>query len=237
VARSIGINVSPSTGLAAKYPALPYVAPFAVFIALMALEKATPISGEILYPVRVIVVTVVLVLFSRNAIDFRVKHAAGAIALGVAVFAIWIGPDALWPHYRSFWLFTNALTGHAQSSAPEGARSNIWFILFRSAGCVLLVPVIEELFWRGWLARWLIDSEDFRRVPLGAYAASSFWIGSALFASEHGPYWEVGLIAGFAYNWWMCRTRSLADCILSHAVTNGCLSIYVLAAGQWQYWL
>ena len=78
---------------------------------------------------------------------------------------------------------------------------------------------------------------DFRRVPPGAYAAVSFWLGSLLFASEHGPFWEVGLIAGMAYNWWMIRTKSLADCILTHAVTNGALSVYVLAADQWQYWL
>jgi uncharacterized protein len=226
-----------SPGLAEKYPFLPWVAPFAAFLALMALEKAIPIGAEILYPVRLILVTAVLLLCSRSAIDFKVKHAAATIALGVAVFLIWVGPDVLWPHYRSFWLFSNPITGHAQSSAPEGARSNIWFIVFRSAGCVLLVPVVEELFWRGWLARWLIDAEDFRRVPWGVYTASSFWIGSALFASEHGPFWEVGLIAGIAYNWWMRRTRSLADCILAHAVTNGCLSIYVLATGQWQYWL
>jgi CAAX prenyl protease-like protein len=87
------------------------------------------------------------------------------------------------------------------------------------------------------LARWLIDANDFRRVPLGAYTASSFWIGSLLFASEHGPYWEVGLIAGIAYNWWIVHTKSLANCILAHAVTNGCLSVYVLATGQWRYWL
>jgi len=213
------------------------VAPFSAFIAFMALDKVVPIGAEILYPVRVIVVTAVLFLFSRSVIDFQVKHAASTITLGVAVFVIWVGPDVLWPHYRGFWLFTNPLMGSAQSSVPEGARSNIGFIVFRSAGCVLLAPVIEELFWRGWLARWLIDSEDFRRLPLGAYTASSFWIGSVLFASEHGPFWEVGLIAGVAYNWWMCRTRSLADCILAHAVTNGCLSMYVLATGQWQYWL
>jgi CAAX prenyl protease-like protein len=233
----LGLAPAASQGLAAKYPFLPYVAPFAAFIAFMALDRMIPINAEIFYPVRVTVVTSVLLLCSRGVIDFRVKRAASTIALGVAVFVIWVGPDVLWPHYRSFWLFTNSIMGRVLSSAPEGARSNIWFIVFRSAGCVLVVPVMEELFWRGWLARWLIDSEDFRRVPLGAYTALSFWFGSILFASEHGPFWEVGLIAGIAYNWWMCRTKSLADCILAHAVTNGCLSIYVLAAGQWQYWL
>jgi len=47
----------------------------------------------------------------------------------------------------------------------------------------------------------------------------------------------VGLIAGIAYNWWLVRTRNLADCILAHAVTNLALAIYVIFSDQWQYWL
>ena len=65
-------------------------------------------------------------------------------------------------------------------------------------------------------------------MPLGKYVPSAFWIVAVLFASEHGPYWEVGLAAGIIYNWWMVRTRNLADCILAHAVTNGLLAVYVL---------
>jgi CAAX prenyl protease-like protein len=110
------------------------------------------------------------------------------------------------------------------------------FIAIRAMGSALLVPVLEELFWRGWLMRWLI-AKDFARIPLGEYVPSAFWIVAALFASEHGTYWEVGLIAGVLYNWWVVRTRNLADCILAHGVTNAVLSAYVLMADQWQYWL
>jgi CAAX prenyl protease-like protein len=95
---------------------------------------------------------------------------------------------------------------------------------------------VEELFWRGWLMRWLIAA-DFRSVPLGAYTAQAFWVVAVLFASEHGAYWDVGLLAGIAYNWWMLRTRSLGDLILAHAVTNACLSAYVIVARKWEYWL
>ena len=83
--------------------------------------------------------------------------------------------------------------------------------------------------------RWLINT-DFDKVPLGKYSPLAFWITALLFASEHGPYWDVGLITGVIYNLWMIRTRSLADCILMHAATNGILSAYVMATGQWQYW-
>jgi CAAX prenyl protease-like protein len=174
-------------------------------------------------------------IFSREVHDFRVSSWLGSVALGVAVFVVWIGPDVLWPGYRNHWLFQNSITGELTSSIPEGVRGNALVLIFRAIRAVILVPIIEELFWRAWVMRWIINT-DFRKVPLGAYTAASFWITALLFASEHGPYWEVGLLAGIAYNWWMIRTRSLGDCILAHAVTNGLLSAYVVATGKWEYW-
>lgn len=47
----------------------------------------------------------------------------------------------------------------------------------------------------------------------------------------------VRVLAGITYNLWMIRSGSLGDCILAHAVTNGCLAAYIVAAGQWQDWL
>ena len=85
--------------------------------------------------------------------------------------------------------------------------------------------------------RWLVNGEDFRKVPLGAYTPLSMWLTAVLFASEHGPYWDVGLLTGLIYNWWMVRTKSLGDLTLTHAVTNACLSAYVILAGKWEYWM
>ena len=84
--------------------------------------------------------------------------------------------------------------------------------------------------------RWLVK-DDFASVPLGTYTPRSFWITAVLFAAEHGPYWEVGLIAGIIYNWLMIRTRSIGDCILAHAITNAILSAFVIATGRWEYWM
>ena len=101
-------------------------------------------------------------------------------------------------------------------------KGNPAFLVLRCLSSFVLVPILEELFWRGWMMRWLIDT-NFLKVPLGKYVPSAFWIVAVLFASEHGPYWEVGLAAGIVYNWWIVRTRNLADCILAHAVTNAVL--------------
>ena len=83
--------------------------------------------------------------------------------------------------------------------------------------------------------RWLVKP-NFLSIPLGTYASRAFWITAVLFAAEHGAYWDVGLVAGVIYNAWMVKAKRLGDCILAHAVTNGCLSAYVIAYEQWQYW-
>jgi CAAX prenyl protease-like protein len=100
----------------------------------------------------------------------------------------------------------------------------------------VIVPLIEELFWRGWLMRWIIRP-DFQKVPLGSYNPKAFWIVALLFAAEHGPYWDVGLVAGVIYNWWMCRTRRLGDLIWAHAITNAALCLYIIVTKKWEFWL
>ena len=213
-------------------PAVAYIAPFAVFIAL----RWLPFPPEWLAPVRFVLVAATLAVFSRGVIPRRPAYPIGSVVLGAVVLAIWIGPDLLWHGYRDAWPFHNAITGAARSTLPVHLKSNGFFIAVRVIESAVLVPILEELFWRGWLMRYMIRSH-FENVPLGQYTPLSFWVVAVLFASEHGPYWEVGLIAGVAYNWWLVRTRNLADCMVAHAVTNALLAGYVLVFGQWQYWM
>ena len=219
-----------------RSPAVPYVLPFAIFLGFLALRSVFPLPELIDQILRLVVLTLVLVLVARPVIDLRVQRVTGSILVGVAVFALWIAPDLLFPGYRQHWLFENSITGSAKSTLAADAQIQPAILILRTLRAVVIVPIVEELFWRGWLMRWLIAA-DFRSVPLGAYTAQAFWVVAVLFASEHGAYWDVGLMAGIAYNWWMLRTRSLGDLILAHAVTNACLSAYVIVARKWEYWL
>lgn len=203
---------------------------------LLALHSVLPLSDLADQILRVTVMAAVLWFIARPVIDLRVRHPAATVAIGVAVFAVWIAPDLLISGYRHFWLFNNAVTGKAATSLSAPATLSWPVLALRLVRAVVIVPIAEELFWRAWLMRWLIDN-DFKKVPLGKYTALSFWAVAVLFASEHGPYWDVGLVAGIIYNWWMVRTRSLGDLILAHAVTNFILGAYVIAAGKWEYWL
>ena len=224
------MSKSPESSRNATYA---YVAPFVAFVGLMALLPYLKVPTEIAYTVRIAVVSALVLFLSRPYLTWRFTSPFASIVIGAVVFAIWVGPDVLFD-YRQHWLFNNSVTGSVKSSIAVELRQQAWFVMLRSFGATILVPIVEELFWRGWLMRWLIKT-DFLKVPLGQYDTSAFWIVAALFASEHGPYWEVGLITGVIYNWWMIRTKSLADCILMHAVTNGILCAYVVMSGKWEY--
>lgn len=213
----------------------PYVAPFVVFLACMALGKYSGLPALALQALWFAVMAVVIAVVARPALDFRVRQWAGTIAMGVGVFVLWIAPDLLFPGYREHWLFSNSILGSVGSGLPEDQRGNVAVLLLRGLRAALIVPIVEELFWRAWLMRWLIQP-DFSKLPLGTYAFQAFAITALLFAAEHGPYWDVGLATGILYNWWMVRTKSLGDLVLAHGITNACLSIYVVAAGKWKYW-
>lgn len=233
--RSIQGRVTPQPASSRRHPTLAYIAPFLAFVALLEVERVLALPPQVFYPVRFAIVGLILLSISRPYLALRASFPLASIAVGIAVFLIWIAPDTLFG-YRHHWLFENSIFGSAASSLPPELRTSVPFTVSRILGSTIVVPIVEELFWRGWLMRWLIDT-DFQRVPPGCYAPLAFWVVAVLFASEHGAYWDVGLAAGIVYNCWMVRSRSLADCIVAHAVTNGLLSAYVLVGGHWQYWL
>ena len=192
--------------------------------------------GPMEYPLQVVVLAAFLWFASRHVISFKTVNLVESIGLGIAVFVLWIAPDALIPGWRTHWLFSNSIVGTIQSTVAPEWRSDWMVLIFRTIKAAVLVAIIEELFWRGWLMRWLINP-NFEPIPLGTYNAQAFWITAVLFALEHGSYWEVGLLTGIIYNWWMIRTKSLGDLIVTHGVTNLALSIYVIQFEQWQYWM
>jgi CAAX prenyl protease-like protein len=217
-------------------PAVPYVAPFLTFIALLAIQKSISFLGEWEYAVRVAIVAAVIFGLSKKVLNFKIRHFLPSLAIGIGVFVLWIAPDTLFPGWRQHWLFTNSIFGEVKISLSETQLASPMLLIFRTLSAALMVPILEELFWRGWLMRWLIKS-DFEQVPLGTYETQSFWIVAALFALEHGPFWEVGLLTGIIYNAWMVRTKSLGDLIFVHGVTNLVLSLYVIFTKKWQFWM
>ena len=220
-----------------RSPSVPYVGPFAVFVGLLAVRPhSAPAGSRRSGAADRAFVDPRPFWLSRAACFWIFGSATGPDhCCGCGGFRLWIGPDLPFPGYRHLWLFSNPVIGQLHSryrNPPRPVRDPVAPDFPGRADCsdrrrVVLARVADAL----------ADFADFEKVPLGAYQAASFWMCAVLFASEHGSYWDVGLFAGIIYNWWMVRTRSLGDLILTHAVTNACLSAYVIAAGKWEYWL
>ena len=223
--------------LSERFPALPWIGPFLLFMIWLALGPSLGIPQPWESVLRVGVLTIVLLTLSRDVVfSLRVRHLIPSVLRGVAVCALWVLPDQLVPGWREHWLFQNQITGKVTTSIPADELSNLLVVTLRVMRAALLVPIIEELFWRGWLPRWLVNN-NWQQVPLGTFTTFTFIATALLFASEHGPFWEVGLACGLIYNWWMWKTRSLGDLVLVHAVTNASLSGFVLVTGQYAYWM
>ena len=222
--------------LRAPGPAWGYVAPFVGYVLVLGLQPFFPVDLRWNLVLRGFLCSALLLLYSRKVVGLRPSHIAASFLVGAVAFGLWIAPDLLWPGYRAHWLFANPIFTTSRGSLPLAIRTDPLFLFLRVANSVLLVPIVEELFWRAWLMRRLI-SFDFQKVPLGTFRPAAFWGTAVLFALEHGVYWDVGLAAGIIYNYWAVRTRSIADCILAHAVTNALLAAYVITAGKWSYWL
>jgi CAAX prenyl protease-like protein len=217
-------------------PSVRYAGPFVAFMILLALFRNVSLPELTSQSLFVGVMAIVIYVLARPVLNFKVHRFLPSLILGVLTFFLWIGPDLISPAWRHLPIFDNAFLGHPEGSLSEAERSNAVVLLIRSLRAAIIVPIVEELFWRAWLMRWII-SPRFESIALGAYAPFAFWIVALLFASEHGSYWDVGLATGILWNWWMIRTKSLGDLILVHAVTNACLCAYVVLYGKWEYWL
>jgi CAAX prenyl protease-like protein len=109
-------------------------------------------------------------------------------------------------------------------------------VLARFLRLVIVVPLVEEIFWRGFLQRYLID-ERFQTVPFGKYTHLSFFGVAIAFTLIHSmPDWPAAFITGILYGWLAVRTKSLLAPVVAHAVTNLALGCYIMTTKQWGFW-
>jgi CAAX prenyl protease-like protein len=217
---------TPLADLVDRYPWLPFVAPFALFVGFTGVQPLVPGGVAWLYPLKTVLTGALIVALARWLRAPEAPFALAAVGVGLAILAVWVLSDGLYP-------LLDARPAFDPYRELTRSQAYAW-IAFRLIGAAVVVPIVEEFFWRGFLIRWLVQP-DFRSVRMGTFTWYSFLATSVLFAVEHDR-WLAGLIAGVAFNLLYYRTRSLKACILAHGVTNLGLGIYVLAASQWRFW-
>lgn len=218
-----------------------HILPFAAWLLLMELLPRTAWA----YAVRSLVC---LGLFLwcrpwRYYAPIRLNSGVLAVSFGVLVCLIWIAPELpLWqslPQWQQFYgqwaiLPPWSVAPPVMDSMYDPRISGWPLALIRLLGSALVIAVIEEFFWRGFLYRWLM-ARDFLHADPGRYVPWAFWLTVVFFGLEHDR-WLVGMAAGAVYGWLYLRTRTLWVPVAAHVTTNFLLGLYVLSVGAWQFW-
>ncbi len=213
-------------------PWLPYVLPFALFLLLTEPARFFPSLTPYLYIAKTIIVGSLLWFWRHKYtadLSPRLSFAEvlTAVFCGLLVLVIWILPEGYLFQLEQKSVFDPYGLGPSQGAF-------IALIAMRLIGAAVVVPVMEELFWRSFIMRYLIKP-DFRSVPMGAFTWFSFLGVAILFGLEHYRV-VVGIIAGLLYGLLLIRQKKLRGVILAHGVTNLGLGIYVLVTGKWMFW-
>jgi uncharacterized protein len=218
----------------------PYVAPFLLYLGLTQIPPLYPESYAVLYSTVVVVVglATLFLVRGRGLLRPHLRIAPG-ILIGVIGIVLWIALCRLDVEQQVAGYLPSFLRPSPRAGFdPFGFISNplarAAFLVARLFGLVVLVPIVEELFWRGFLLRWLV-SPDWQAVPVGRYTPFSFLGVTLLFTLAH-PEWLAAAVYCALLNGLIYWTRDLWNCIVAHAVSNLLLAGYILTTSAWQLW-
>jgi len=215
-----------SRHIRAQNPAAPYLMPLVTILLAAMVTRIFSFKFDALYPLRTAILAAVL-WFYRKGLPLRWTLSWSAVLLGCVAFAVWIllaGPAGTPGRDTAVATALNGLSS---------LRAGLW-VTGRVAGAVILVPIAEELAFRGYLLRKLVAA-DFENVAFRHFSWLSFLGSAVLFGLLHAE-WLAGILAGMLFALAMYRRGSLTDAVVAHGTTNGLLAAYVLITGHWSLW-
>jgi hypothetical protein len=217
-----------------------YIFPFALYLLGVTVTTWLPSVYPVAYTVVVVLVAAVTLRLLRGRSIVAPHWGVGeAVIVGLVGVVLWVGlselrlEERIAAHFPS-WLGPQPRVAYdpfQQLTQPLA----IWgFVAVRLIGLVALVPLAEELFWRGFLLRWL-TSADWEEVPLGRFSGTSFLVVTLLFTLAH-PEWLAAAVYCALLNGLFYWRKDLWSCIVAHGVSNLLLGLYVLLTGAWWLW-
>ena len=220
---------------------LAHVLPFAVFLGFLALDSliasAFQTRGVLwlaapkywIYPLQTIVCAGLVIFFWKHYEFGPIRAWPLGVLGGLLALILWISPQV----FLGFPPRPSGFNPDLFAGDPLLYRLSL---LSRFARMVIVVALIEEIFWRGLVMRYLIN-EDFQKVPFGSYTPLSFFGVTVLFMLEHGTAdYPAAFLTGLIYCGLAVKTKSLWACVVAHAVTNLGLGLYTVATKQWGFW-
>ncbi len=227
------------TVMAHRRPDFVYMAPYLAYLLLLPLKDHVPAAYlPWATAARGALGLYVFWVLRRYLPPLGKPHWPVAIVAGLLTVVLWAGGQHLlnYAHLGGrFFLFPGVL----EVKDPRvGLTALSWWsqVVLRLAVASVVVPIVEEIFWRGFLLRAFINWDRFEKLPLGAFAWRAF-IGTALLSClQHPDNWGVSLLCWLAWNLLMYWKKSLLCLMITHGVTNLVLYLYVIKTGDWQFW-
>ena len=224
-----------------SHPAAVRVAPFVIFVLITAGQgKFGAASAYWFYLAKTLAGLGMIFAMRPLVAEMRWAFSWEAVAVGVGIFALWVGISGQWTTQNSLWI----KLGFSHPSSPKTWNPNDHFgpgsalawlmIATRILGSTIVVPPLEEVFYRSFLYRW-IARQDFLSVPLNRFLPWPFLATIAVFGFSHNE-WLAGILCGAAYQWLVIRRNRLGDAMTAHAITNFLLGTWVVWRGAWQFW-
>ena len=218
-----------------------YVVPFLLYFVPSMFESATgmPLGYEAICTLKGVAAGMALWTFRHHYPAISTIGFGSAIIAGGLGCVVWIGLEwmqSVIPVLSQLKLLflQSDRAGFNPFSGELSFELRMAFLIVRLIELTLIVPIAEELFWRGFLARYLI-ADDFLSVRQGTFTVFSFFIVTAAFASVH-PEILSAIVWGVMINVLYRKTGNIWACVLMHAITNALLAGYILATGSWHLW-
>ena len=232
------MTTSPDPTTAGKRKLTAHALPMFLFVALLGLSSLLKSPGASLwlaapefwvYPLQTFLCAGLLVFYWREYEFHPLRRPVFAISIALLVFVLWIAP-------QQFFHFPARSVGFNPDTLAANPAAYWTTLILRFLRLVVVVPLVEEIFWRGFLLRYLI-SERFDEVPFGSFSWLSFSVVTLAFGLSHSTAdWPAALLTGALYNFVAYRTKSLSACVLAHALTNLALGLWIVATRQWGFW-
>ncbi len=224
-------------------PTMARVAPFVIFVLITSAQgKFGSASAYWFYFTKTLAGLGMIIALRPLVAEMRWAISWEAVVVGLGVFLLWIGCHSDWMVQNTLWTKLGWSSPPKNPPTPwnpheqfgHGSALAWFFVMVRILGSTLIVPPIEEMFYRSFLYRYIVKP-DFLTVPLNRFSPVAFLVTAFIFGSAHNE-WFAGILCGGAYQWLVLRKNRLGDAMTAHAITNFSLGVWVVWQDAWNFW-
>jgi CAAX prenyl protease-like protein len=239
-----------------------HIVPFAVFMGFMIvlqlvggfIEWKHPDApwwrqdpAQFVYPIQVLATGFLLIRYWRNyTFNWSWKWGIIGAIFGAIGIGFWLLPTTLYDYWHLTGKTEGVLKWLGVAGRKEGFDPGIFknpaaywtSLILRFLRAAVIVALVEEIFWRGFLMRFVMDWEgNYWKQPFGRAHWKSYAIVTGLFIFAHAPVDYAGALIYGSLTYLLCVwSKNLGACVIMHAVANLLMGIYAMAYGKYGLW-